>query len=531
MTDPFADLDLGRDLLWGDLHKHMTGPGAPVDRMDEAVGYAREHLDVVTVLAYPFKWYRKGREGGVREETVGHDPDFDEWWAAVRRVAADRNEPGEFVTLPAYEWHGDRTRRGDHNVVFFEDPGPDAVRAAETKADLQKHVVERDALALPHHTGYAVGSRGADWDVFDPELSPVMEVFSGHGSSEGVGTPVPMDANTSMGPRTTGGTLRDALERGHRVGVVASNDGPGLPGNFGSGLAGIWATERTREGVREALCARRTYGVTGDRMRLWWELGGHPMGADVDASDVGERAAEVRVDCPRPLDRVELVHDGAVVATYAHRDGAREETGVSRVLVEMGWGPTADYGDFDATTVSWSGRLAVDGGRLTGVEPRFDGLGQRYERADGEVRFDLHTTRDEADDALLPEDAATGAVQGFVLEVRGEDAAVVLDLDDHERLSVPVEDLRGRARVVPFLEESWERLEREFDLSREAFENPDPAYHNARKVKFHPACDRSACAATVRFDDLPTGAGTDCYYPRAVQVNGQCAWGSPVWVA
>ena len=76
---------------------------------------------------------------------------------------------------------------------------------------------DRDALVIPHHTGFAVGERGKDWDRFDPELSPVMEVFSAKGSSEGTDTPRPMAFN-SMGPRTTGGT-RGGMSGGPLFGV------------------------------------------------------------------------------------------------------------------------------------------------------------------------------------------------------------------------------------------------------------------------------------------------------------------------
>lgn len=60
------------DLQWGDLHKHMTGPGADRSELDAVVGAARSHLDVVAVHCYPFRWYRKGREAAIREESVGH---------------------------------------------------------------------------------------------------------------------------------------------------------------------------------------------------------------------------------------------------------------------------------------------------------------------------------------------------------------------------------------------------------------------------------------------------------------------------
>jgi len=521
-----------RELLWADLHRHMTGPDAPLDRMDRAVSFAREHLDVAVVLCYPFRWYRKGLDAGIREETVGHDPAYDDWWARVRRVAREHHDPGSFVALPGYEWHGDRTRWGDHNVLFFDDDEHD-LRAAETKTELYDYVREAGGLAIPHHMAYAVGHRGADWDVFDPELSPVLEVYSSHGSSEGVDGPVAMAANESMGPRTSGGSFQDALGRGHHVGVVASNDGPGLPGEWGRGIAGLWATGRTRRAVREALSTRRTYGVTGDRIRLWWTLDGHPMGEGVDAAAVGPRTATVDVDCPRPLDRVELLHDEQVVATYTHRDRLDADAPADRtcrVLVELGWGPSPRYGDFETTTANWSGRLRAVDGTIERAIPRFVGFGQRYDLTDDGLSFDLHTDRGETETAL-PEAGSTGPVQGFVVGVSGPDPTLRLDLDEGGQFSVPIDDARDRTHLFALLDESWDRIEESFDVGRGAVENPDLAYHNARKVKFHRAYADRQCRARVRFEGLPSGgADPDRYYVRAAGTDGQYAWGSPVRV-
>jgi hypothetical protein len=544
-ADPDPDADAGAagfpdgvDLYWGEFHKHMTGPGADLDHVDETIEYGAQHLDVQAVLVYPFKWYRKGREGGIREETMGPDPsgddDFADWWEQIQAAADRHNDPGTFVTFPAYEWHGNRTRWGDHNVLFPE-TGHE-IRPAESLPDLYEYVAEAEGLALPHHTGYEVGNRGADWDVFDPDLSPVMEVYSSHGSSEGVGTAVAMEANTSMGPRTSGGTLRDALDRGHRIGVLASNDGPGLPGEWGKGVAGVWAEDLTREGVWSALRERRTYGVTGDRIRLWWAVDGAPMGADLaDRSGSDPLSGTVVVDCPRALDRVELVTGDGVAATYAHRDRNRDGDGSAeadryRVLIEFGWGPTREYGDFADTRLNWSGEVTATEGSVEVVSPRFVGPGQRYARDGDAVEFDLVTARDDDAESILPEGGGIGDRQGLVVEVRdGADADLVVDLDDGPRHAVPMDAARERAHLFTHTDESMDRIRRDFDLERSAIENPDPIFHNAGKVKVHPAHPVADCRATVDFE-VPRGDATDYAYVRASQVDGQYAWSSPVWV-
>jgi len=513
-------------VFWGDFHKHMTGPGTDRSELDTVLDSAREHLDISVVQCYPFKWYQKGRVAGIREESAGHDPDFDDWWDDIEAAAQRNNEPGEFLTFPTYEWHGNRTRWGDHNVYFREE-GYEIDQAWELP-ELLDNMADREALVLPHHTAYEIGNRGKDWDEYDPDLSPVSEIYSSHGCNESIDSPVPMDGNDDMGPRTSEGTYQAGLDRGHRVGVIASNDGPGLPGTWNSGVAGIWATDLTREAVWDAIEQRRTYGVTGDRIRLWWDLDGHPLGSDL--SSVSDRNATVRVDCPRPLDAIELVHDGDVAEIYTHQDEDIEASGRYRVLVEMGWGPTEEYGDFDTLEREWSGAIRVRDGAVTWAQPRFRGFGQSYDLVDDECHFDISTSRAE-EDAMLPELDADRTTQAFVVEVDADDDSVIeIDLDDGETLTVPLSDARDDDHLFSFTEASADRLETEFELSGEAIENPDIVYHNAHKVRVSRAAPVETCGATVTFEDLPTSDGLDYYYVRAGQRDGQFAWASPIWV-
>lgn len=514
-------------LYWGDFHKHLTGPGADVERLDAVLADAAVHLDVTTVLCYPFKWYRLGREGGIRRETVGHDPEFDEWWERIQAASHTHNAPGEFVTFPAYEWHGNRTRWGDHNVIFREEGHP--ILAEQELPDLYEALANRDALVLPHHTGYMVGNRGKDWTEFDPSLSPVMEIYSGHGSSEDDDASVPMARNEDMGPRTSGGTYQDGLDRGLHVGAIASNDGPGLPGAWGNGVAGLWATEFTREGIWEALLARRTYGTTGDRIELWWEIDGSPMGATVSAD--GPLQGLVAVDCPRALDRIDVIHDGSVVASYDHRTAVASE-GAERVraLVEVGWGPNGEYGDFEDPETSWTGSIRANRGSLVGVQPRFVGFGQTYAFANGVCEFAVSTSRGVDDGGILPEGGSTAARQGFVVEVDPDDGAeIVVSVDGRDDIVVPVEDALSETTLVAFLDESVERLNHEFEIGVDDLPSLDVAYHNARKVRISRAHPSSACTAEVSFD-LPEPDRAGYYYVRASQIDGQVAWSSPIWV-
>jgi hypothetical protein len=513
----------GQSLYWGDFHKHMTDPRTDsLERLDEIIEYASYHLDVFNVMCYPFKWQRRGENGGILEETVGGEPEFEEWWERIQ-AAAERNLSENFVTFPGYEWHGDRTRWGDHTVVYFEEGYP--LDDESDLPDLYENMRERRAFVIPHHTAYLLGQRAKDWDAFDPELSPVMELYSNQGSSEAVDSPVPMDTFRILGPRTSGGTFVDGLDRGHRVGVIGSNDQPGLPGTWGKGVTGIWAKDLTREAVWEAIRERRTYAVTGDRIRLWFEVDGTPMGSVVDsASDTLE--ATVAVDCPQALDRIELIHDGRVLRTYTHQGNwVQNGSDVYRMLVEVGWGPGTDhplYETFGDVELEWRGEVRTTDGRITAVQPRFTGLGNRYELDDGVCKFEVTTAQHE--------DWFAHFKQGLIVEFKAPtDADVVVETEDRE-FSISVDDALERGHLFPFLDESKDRIEREFGLAPDEIWNRDVFYHNARKLNVLPAYPKAACAASVTFEDLPAGDRTDYYYVRASQIDGQYAWSSPIWV-
>jgi len=226
------------NLYWGDFHTHFED----LDRGDEILRDAQENIDFCTVLCYPFIWERKN---GLRVESVGQRPEFLRWWERLRELARAHHDPGRFVTFLGYEWHGNRRRYGDHNVIYFDEDNPlDDTWKLE---DLYENLRGRRAIAIPHHTGYCRGWRGKDWDIFDGELSPVMEIFSAHGSSEGCNTPRTMEQNSSMGPRTSGGTFQDAgdLRPGgegsgqHRYILPQRPEDQAAQGDTGKGLQGL----------------------------------------------------------------------------------------------------------------------------------------------------------------------------------------------------------------------------------------------------------------------------------------------------
>jgi hypothetical protein len=258
-------------VLWADLHGHSglsDGTGTPED----FYRYARDvaALDVA-VLTDHDHWGKP-----FLDETP-------EMWRAIRDTTAAFHEPGRFVTLLGYEWtswiHGHR------HVLYFQDDGPvlsSLDEATDDPDELWAALREHEALTFAHHS--AGGPIATNWDFApDPELEPVTEITSVHGSSEALDSP-----GVIYDP-VPGNFVRDVLERGYRLGFVGSGDShdghPGLA-HFGTGqggVAAILAEDLTRDGVLQALKARRCYATNGPRIILRVALAGHPMGAALPA--------------------------------------------------------------------------------------------------------------------------------------------------------------------------------------------------------------------------------------------------------
>lgn len=155
------------------------------------------------------------------------------------------------------------------------------------------------------------------------------------------------------------------VEEDNYTGKIGSADGtPALRrgGSFinthneqygASGLAGVWATENTREGVFDALKSRETFATSGPRIAIRFFAGdydqlpeagfdtetlygkGVPMGSDIPAQMAAPRffASAMRDPLSAPLQRLQMIkgwyQDGELqeqVIDIACSDGARPDS-------------------------------------------------------------------------------------------------------------------------------------------------------------------------------------------------------------
>jgi hypothetical protein len=488
-------------ILFGDIHNH-NAHGYGVGSIERSIDIARTHLDFFAFTGHA-QWHdMQPMEGGREQHWLKGFARLRETWPRVQQTIADANRDGDFNAFLGFEWHS--SAQGDQCVIFPGDHRP--LHEAPDVAALRRFCVAEDALMIPHHLAYPQGMRGVNWGVFCERCTPVVEIYSEHGNSEDDRGPFPMFSH-SMGGRETTNTVRSALARGLRFGFVASSDNhAGFPGAYGEGLMGALCTDLTRPAILEAIRARRTYALTGDRIELDFTVDGAPMGSSIEAGRQVEVAFAVQAR--DEIDVVEVIQDGAIVHRAFAADAVPESAaldGTFQLRFEWGWGP---WGALALQRIcDWRFAIEAEGARIRRIFPclqsgPFDEDRRHRFALHGDSRLEVqsYTSRREA--------YRENPNQSVLLEMEG-DAAGRVTLRMQEPVAAEhvatLGDLAAASRNLrtgPFPKESyqWHRIV------------PGAA---------------ARLAGTCR---LAVPQGRSHIYLRVRQRNGHMAWASPVFV-
>lgn len=374
--------------LWGDLH-----------------GQSEETVGTNSIEAY----FRFARDAAMLDFAGHQGNDFQitpEFWRRINRCAAAFDAPGSFVVFPGYEWSATTPAGGDRNVYFLAEGEP--IRrtshwqvAARGDAEHDCYPADRlfaaldpqKALVVPH-----IGGRPANLAFHDPDLEPVIEIYSAWGQFEWL--------------------LQEAFERGYKVGIVAgSDDHKGRPGasypgssSFGvyGGLTCVLAEEWSRAGIWAALKQRRCYGTSGQRILLDVRADGHRMGTEFAASGPVRFCLEAAATAP--IEEIRLMRGTEAVRVYP----AEMPRHTARLRVV--WEGARIKGR--ARIACWDGELRLAGGRITAVEAyAFDSAAEGIEAWDAHsVRWKSVTSGDE-DGLILDVEAGPDARLDFSSEL------------------------------------------------------------------------------------------------------------------
>ncbi|MEQ8763960.1 MAG: DUF3604 domain-containing protein [Planctomycetota bacterium] len=274
-------------LAFGDFHRHtdISRCASRTDgTLEEAYRYALGpgELDVLC--------------------TTDHVTDTREttWWE-IQKLADVYDDPGRFVALYGYE-RAEGALGGHKNLFFKERAGPQVLpEDAKQPQDLWRMLRETDVFGIPH----MLASRGnpTDWSRHDPVFEPVAEIYQGvRGAYEMPGGPLVAGDAVEAGAFAI-----DALRAGRRFGFIAASDHDSVAESY----AGLWVQELSRDGVFEAMRARRTFAATA-RVVLRFTVDGVPCGGVVAPRSVPTLEAVVE---GAGTGRLEILADGEVIHT------------------------------------------------------------------------------------------------------------------------------------------------------------------------------------------------------------------------
>jgi len=312
-----------------------------------------------------------------------------------------------------------------------------------------------------------------------------------------------------MGPSDWEGTVQYGLQQGHVFGITGNTDHhSAYPGSYSHGRTGLWAESLTREAIWEALLARRTYALTGDRIALQFAINGSPMGSVIDQT--GKRNIQIEVGSGGAIDCVDMIKNNRLLRRFSETDVAQApppDVVHTKLFLELGWGRKK-------VETAWDVHLGISDGRILSVEPRFRGQEvvspQEKEAASSSDYHTSHWERD-GDRAVHLTTRSVGhptnvtnTAQGMCLDVEMTLNAKVEAVINGRRVDVPLTRLVDGA------------------LSGRLFSLNSPAY------RFHRAPLPWEFNWSFSFDD--EGKAGDFYYVRVRQKNDQWAWSSPIFV-
>ncbi len=454
---------------WGDLHG-QTGNTVGTGSDEEYFTFARDwaRLDFVG---------HQGNDFQVSEQD----------WKRLKNVIQKMHQDGRYVIFPGYEWSGNTSAGGDHNVLFLADDPPifrsshwqvpQVPETDDSPANPVTELFERlkklgGALAIPH-----VGGRYADVRrFFDPQLTPVVEILSCHGVFEWM--------------------LWDALEGGHTVGVVCNSDGhkgrPGAEGpgagQFGvaGGMTCIKSPSLDRKSLFEALRSRHCYGTSGPRILLDFTADGHEMG---DAFQAGPCVTfRAHVAGLAPIEALSLLQGPHPIHTERPAEfGHIEESRRLRIW----WQGARIRGR--ARKAKWDGTVHIEGNRIERVDAiAFDSP------ADGIVQADA--------DRVIYRSTTAGDRDGLdVMLGQARVGTVTLECP-MGKISCDLKTLDGAPKI--------------FDFGGLGLE--------VRVERYPETLTRTEL--TLKADIEPPRDSVTPYLVKAVQTDGHMAWSSPIFI-
>jgi len=295
-------------LFWADLHGHT---GVSDGLGEDAIEY-----------------FTFGRDVAALDVIALTDHGHFAWEANIEAVQRFHN-PGKYVTLLAQEAGAGQ----DHMNLYYRLDDEAHISQWQnnyqnfldwTSNQFNSDTSSPRAMTAPHHFSYNRGDPEYPFGAWDNRIARFVEVYSSHGTNEYPDNPRPLRNPASDFSKY----MQGGLESGKRFGVIGASDNhdskPGRSswGIYPGGLAGIWATDLTRDSIWSSLWNYKTYATSADRIYLEVFIDGHPMGSEFETT--GSVKIEAYIIGKTDSLSAVLIKNNQKIASYESSNGVIE---------------------------------------------------------------------------------------------------------------------------------------------------------------------------------------------------------------
>ena len=252
------------------------------------------------------------------------------YWQEAQEVNAEFDNPGRFVTLPAWE---SSNSYGHANLYLRTADVEGGPWLWDPDCCPSEQAWDPDVVVVPHHTNQgtpmpsgqsrALFRKGQYWGSYDwshwNERVRLVEMVQTRGAFEADAP----DAYWGIRAAGSRASVRDALRIGWRLGFVAGTDNhcghptqsnhPPETGSIYVGLTCFRASALTREAIWQAMDQRRTYATSGVPIIADFSVNGVPSGCEGALNGDGAIRFSAELHGTAPIERVEVISGGQSV--------------------------------------------------------------------------------------------------------------------------------------------------------------------------------------------------------------------------
>jgi hypothetical protein len=495
--------------IFTDLHTHCNMSYAH-GSLEDALKNALMRLDAVSVTGHAHWPDMPKRDGKIDHIIDFHEKGFDKLkkgWADDIAIMKQFNKEDDFIVFPGFEIHS--FGAGDYTIVSkifdMEILYPGSIDELRDLM-LNDENLKNNLIPFPHHIGYKKGRRGINWDAFHSDVFPIVEIFSMHGCSEDDETERPF--LHTMGPGTYYGSIKHGYRIGKKFGVIANTDHHSAhPGSYGHGITGVWAENKSREAIWNAIKQRRTFAMTTDKMKMKFTVNGAPMGSITQLTD--NRKIEFEVHAGGTLDYIDIIKNDSLIKRYSQPDylpAAIDAPFTTVLFLECGWGERNK-------PFHWDVQFSIDHGKIIDVDSRFRGgeVVSPLDKTDGNEsvfnsQWEFQNEKGVNFTTLTKGNPtnSTPATQGFAMEIEGTLDTTIFIIANGKKYSINLSDL---------VQESFVAYTGGFD---------SPVFKLHRAPRPHEYIWKGV------YEEIDSEKAY--YYLRTRQKNGSLGWTSAVWV-